>query len=86
VGTVRTALFNWLYARRHGGTFILRLDDVAFGITHVIRGDDHVTNSAAQIHRLMLALTARETRPEMARLLPLIGRAKASARLSGQRA
>jgi glutamyl-tRNA synthetase len=27
VGNVRTALFNWLYARRHGGSFILRLDD-----------------------------------------------------------
>ena len=27
IGGVRTALFNWLYARRHGGTFILRVDD-----------------------------------------------------------
>jgi len=27
VGNIRAALFNWLYARRHGGTFILRLDD-----------------------------------------------------------
>ena len=27
VGNVRTALFNWLFAQRHGGTFILRLDD-----------------------------------------------------------
>ena len=27
VGNVRAALFNWLYARRHGGRFILRLDD-----------------------------------------------------------
>src|SRR4030088_3647948 len=27
VGTVRAALFNWLFAKRHGGTFILRLDD-----------------------------------------------------------
>jgi len=24
---VRTALFNWLFARRHGGQFILRIDD-----------------------------------------------------------
>jgi glutamyl-tRNA synthetase len=24
---VRAALFNWLYARRYGGNFILRLDD-----------------------------------------------------------
>jgi glutamyl-tRNA synthetase len=27
IGTARTALFNYLYARRHGGAFILRLED-----------------------------------------------------------
>lgn len=27
VGGARTALFNWLYARRFGGTFILRIED-----------------------------------------------------------
>jgi glutamyl/glutaminyl-tRNA synthetase len=27
IGGVRTALFNWLLARRHGGQFILRIDD-----------------------------------------------------------
>ena len=27
VGGGRTALFNWLYARRHGGKFILRIED-----------------------------------------------------------
>jgi glutamyl-tRNA synthetase len=27
IGGVRTALFCWLYARRHGGTFILRVED-----------------------------------------------------------
>ncbi|MFQ5810917.1 MAG: glutamate--tRNA ligase, partial [Armatimonadota bacterium] len=27
VGLVRTALFNWLFARKHGGTFILRIED-----------------------------------------------------------
>lgn len=27
VGNIRAALFNWLYAKRHGGSFILRLDD-----------------------------------------------------------
>src|SRR5687768_2516027 len=27
IGGVRTALFNWLLARRHGGTFVLRIDD-----------------------------------------------------------
>ncbi len=27
VGNVRTALFNWLFARRHAGAFILRIED-----------------------------------------------------------
>jgi glutamyl-tRNA synthetase len=27
IGGARTALFSWLYARRHGGTFVLRIED-----------------------------------------------------------
>ncbi|MDB9528312.1 glutamate--tRNA ligase [Oscillatoria sp. CS-180] len=27
IGTARTAVFNWLFARRHGGQFILRVED-----------------------------------------------------------
>ena len=27
VGSARTALFNWLFAKRHGGTFVLRIED-----------------------------------------------------------
>jgi glutamyl-tRNA synthetase len=27
IGGVRTALFNWLFAKKHGGQFILRIDD-----------------------------------------------------------
>ena len=27
IGGARTALFNWLFARRHGGTFVLRIED-----------------------------------------------------------
>jgi len=27
VGGARTALYNWLYARQHGGTFVLRIED-----------------------------------------------------------
>jgi glutamyl-tRNA synthetase len=30
VGNIRTALFNWLYARRHAGTMLLRIDDTDF--------------------------------------------------------
>jgi glutamyl-tRNA synthetase len=27
IGTAKMALFNWLFARKHGGTFVLRLED-----------------------------------------------------------
>ena len=27
VGNARTALFSWLFARSHGGTFVLRIED-----------------------------------------------------------
>lgn len=27
IGTARTALFNWLFARRHGGQFVIRIED-----------------------------------------------------------
>ena len=27
VGGARTALFNWLFARHHGGTLVLRIED-----------------------------------------------------------
>ncbi len=46
VGGARTALFNWLYVRRHGGTFILRIEDtdverssadMVTGILHSLR-------------------------------------------------
>jgi len=40
VGSARTFIFNWLYARRSGGTMILRLDD-----TDVERNTDASVNS-----------------------------------------
>ena len=27
IGNARTALFNWLYAKANGGTFLVRIDD-----------------------------------------------------------
>ena len=27
MGSARTALFNWAFARRHGGRFVLRIED-----------------------------------------------------------
>jgi len=29
IGSARTALFNWLYARKTGGSFIVRIEDHA---------------------------------------------------------
>ena len=40
VGSARTFIFNWLYARSTGGTMILRLDD-----TDVGRNTDASVNS-----------------------------------------
>ncbi len=40
VGTARTAVYNWLFARRHGGTFILRIED-----TDQSRSFDEMTES-----------------------------------------
>src|SRR5262245_23828896 len=37
VGGARTALFNWLLARRHGGVFVLRIED-----TDVERSSDEM--------------------------------------------
>ena len=28
IGGARTALFNWLFARHHGGKFLLRIEDI----------------------------------------------------------
>ncbi|MBX2860002.1 MAG: glutamate--tRNA ligase [Vampirovibrio sp.] len=40
VGTARTALFNWLYARHTGGTYVLRVEDTDFDRSH----DQYVEN------------------------------------------
>ena len=31
VGNVRSALFNWVFARHYGGTFVLRVEDTDVG-------------------------------------------------------
>ena len=43
VGNVRAALFNWLYARRHGGVFIIRIDD-----TDQARSDDRYIDDVVE--------------------------------------
>lgn len=40
IGGVRTALFNWLFARKHGGRFILRIED-----TDAARSSDEATRA-----------------------------------------
>src|SRR5271165_5776738 len=45
LGNVRTALFNWLYARRHGGRFVLRIEDT-----------DRARSDEAQVGALMAEL------------------------------
>ncbi|PHS71400.1 MAG: glutamate--tRNA ligase [Methylophaga sp.] len=40
VGGARTALFSWLYARKHGGQFILRIED-----TDIERSSDESVNA-----------------------------------------
>ncbi|WP_084584249.1 glutamate--tRNA ligase [Sphingomonas azotifigens] len=40
VGNLRTALHNWLFARRHGGTFLLRIDD-----TDAVRSEERFVDA-----------------------------------------
>lgn len=40
VGNVRAALFNWLFARHHGGVFILRIDDTDVERSEQLYEDD----------------------------------------------
>ena len=46
IGTARTALFNWLYARRNGGTLVLRIEDT-----------DRERNTQAALDELIAGLT-----------------------------
>jgi glutamyl-tRNA synthetase len=51
--------------RREDGTYLYTLpsvvDDIDFGVTHVIRGEDHITNTAVQI-QIFEALAGRAPR------------------------
>lgn len=46
IGGVRTALFSWLYARHHGGTFVLRIEDT-----------DRERSTEASIQAILTGLT-----------------------------
>ncbi len=59
---------------REDGSYLYTLpsvvDDIEAGITHVVRGEDHVTNSGAQIE-IFMALGGKS--PEMAHMPLLVG-------------
>ena len=40
IGGARTALFNWLFSRHHGGKFLLRIED-----TDRVRSDENITKA-----------------------------------------
>ena len=35
VGNIRTALFDWLFARQTGGDFIIRVEDTDLSLIHI---------------------------------------------------
>ena len=78
VGNARTALVTWLFARRHGGRFLLRLDD-----TDVERGSEDYA-AAIENDLAWLGLTwddlARQSE-RRARYAAAIARLKAAGRL-----
>src|SRR5438128_1394003 len=93
IGSARTFIFNWLYARHHNGTVILRIDDadiedfallrsngtptyhmascaddVDLKISHIIRGQDHLTNTFKHV----LIFEALGAEPPLFAHLPLL--------------
>jgi len=61
---------------REDGTFLYTLpsvvDDMAFGVTHIVRGEDHVTNTAVQL-QIMEALGGTPANLRFAHLPLLVG-------------
>ena len=43
IGNARTALFNYLYARHHGGTFIIRIE---VSLIHISRIEQRINEAA----------------------------------------
>ena len=64
IGNARTALFNYLYARHHGGTFIIRIEDTdrkrhvedgvlgEVGPHHACEDNDRVQDDRGDLHHL----------------------------------
>ena len=62
VGGARTALFNWLYARRHGGTFVLRIED-----TDVERSSADMVTGILDVDALARTCTGTKARTSAGR-------------------
>ncbi|MGB5723390.1 MAG: glutamate--tRNA ligase family protein, partial [Parasphingorhabdus sp.] len=61
VGNIRTALHNWMFAQKEGGTFLLRLDD-----TDAERSKEEYVD-AIRADLAWLGLTANEEQRQSAR-------------------
>ena len=46
IGGVRTALYNYLFAKKHGGTFILRIEDTDQS-RYVANAEQYIKDSLA---------------------------------------
>ena len=76
IGGVRTALFNWLFARRHGGQFMLRIDDTDAERNVECGAGPHSARLSLAGHRLGRRARSRRT---VCAVLPIA----AAGRLSG---
>ena len=68
IGGARTALFNWLYARHTGGTFILRIEDTDAArntreAVEVIPNDRRGARAEQRKSRALLPVAARGELP-----------------------
>jgi glutamyl-tRNA synthetase len=81
---IDTASLSDPVARRADGTWLYSftsvIDDIEMGVTHIIRGEDHLTNSAAQIE-MFASLGAKPPRFAHHNLLTLPGGEGMSKRL-----
>ena len=73
IGGVRTALFSWLYARHHGGQYILRIEDTdqerssdEFTPRHIIKEFTGISDPYEEPTDAELVLDTGELSPEEA--------------------
>src|SRR2546427_4106295 len=60
VGSARTFIFNWLYARHNGGTMILRLDDTDVERNTEDRKSTRLNSSHSQISYAVFCLKKKK--------------------------